>query len=309
MMHAAAARRIAAVAFALALVPAVPPRAALAQKVAVIVNGAPITTYDIEQRSRFTTLATHKTPSREEIIEQLIDEKLKVQVLQRYNLEITDSDVDNAYANMAKGMRLAPERLTEELARASVDVQTLKARIRADIAWQQIVRAKFRSSLEVPDKEVAKRLRERNEEGKEVGYEYQLRPILFVVAPGASADAIDARKREAEGLRARFATCAEGLRVAAALHDVAVKEAIVKSSADLAPALRKLVDDIAVGRLTSLDVTPDGIQMFALCAKTEKKLDSAAARKIREEISAERFKVVSKHYLMELRKQAIIEVK
>jgi peptidyl-prolyl cis-trans isomerase SurA len=309
MMHAAAARRIAAVAFALALVPAVPPRAALAQKVAVIVNGAPITTYDIEQRSRFTTLATHKTPSREEIIEQLIDEKLKVQVLQRYNLEITDSDVDNAYANMAKGMRLAPERLTEELARASVDAQTLKARIRADIAWQQIVRAKFRSSLEVPDKEVAKRLRERNEEGKEVGYEYQLRPILFVVAPGASADAIDARKREAEGLRARFATCAEGLRVAAALHDVAVKEAIVKSSADLAPALRKLVDDIAVGRLTSLDVTPDGIQMFALCAKTEKKLDSAAARKIREEISAERFKVVSKHYLMELRKQAIIEVK
>jgi peptidyl-prolyl cis-trans isomerase SurA len=309
MMHAAAARRIAAVAFALALVPAVPPRAALAQKVAVIVNGAPITTYDIEQRSRFTTLATHKTPSREEIIEQLIDEKLKVQVLQRYNLEITDSDVDNAYANMAKGMRLAPERLTEELARASVDVQTLKARIRADIAWQQIVRAKFRSSLEVPDKEVAKRLRERNEEGKEVGYEYQLRPILFVVAPGASAEAIDARKREAEGLRARFATCAEGLRVAAALHDVAVKEAIVKSSADLAPALRKLVDDIAVGRLTSLDVTPDGIQMFALCAKTEKKLDSAAARKIREEIYAERFKVVSKHYLMELRKQAIIEVK
>jgi peptidyl-prolyl cis-trans isomerase SurA len=311
MMHAAAARRIAAAAFALALVPAVPPRAALAQKVAVIVNGAPITTYDIEQRSRFTTLATHKTPSREEIIEQLIDEKLKVQVLQRYNLEITDSDVDNAYANMAKGMRLAPERLTEELARASVDAQTLKARIRADIAWQQIVRGKFQSSFQVRDKDVFAKLASANkdEQKKEVGYEYFLRPILFLVPPGSAEQVIDGRKREAEGLRARFDGCETGLKFASALRDVAVRDQIVKSSADLPPAMRKILDEVAVGKLTSPDVTAQGVQMFALCAKRENQVDSAATKEARDEMIAAQFQAKSKRYLEELRRGSMIEVK
>src|SRR5689334_4773630 len=64
-------------------------RPVLAQQVAVIVNGAPITTYDIEQRSKFITLSAHKTPTRQEVIEELIDEKLKVQSGARYKLEVS----------------------------------------------------------------------------------------------------------------------------------------------------------------------------------------------------------------------------
>jgi len=311
MMHSAAARRLAMAAFALALGVTVLPRPALAQQVAVIVNGSPITTYDIEQRMKFNTLSTHKTASRQEIIEELIDEKLKVQVLQRYKQEITDGEVDKAYDNMAKRMRLAPEQLTQALAHAGVDAQTLKSRIRADIAWQQIVRGKFQSSLEVRDKDVFAKLKSSNKEDdkQEVGYEYQLRPILFILPPGASTEAIDARKREAEGLRARFENCNDGLAFARALRDVAVRDLIVKSSADLPPEMRKLLDEVAVGKLTSPDVTPQGIQMFALCAKNENKLDSAASREVRNEMFAEQFQAKSKRFLVELRKQAMIEVK
>ena len=82
------AARLAAAAMVAAVVAF--PQAASAQHVAVIVNGAPITTYDIEQRIKFTTLASHKTASRQEIIQELIDEKLKVQIAERYKLEITD---------------------------------------------------------------------------------------------------------------------------------------------------------------------------------------------------------------------------
>src|SRR5690242_8930319 len=71
-----------------------------AQHVAVIVNGSPITTYDIDQRIKFTTIATHKTPPRQQIIEELIDEKLKVQIGLRYKLEVTDREVDTALGNM-----------------------------------------------------------------------------------------------------------------------------------------------------------------------------------------------------------------
>ena len=39
-------------------------------------------------------------------------------------------------------MRLAPEELTAALAHAGVEAGTLKQRIRADIAWMQVARAK-----------------------------------------------------------------------------------------------------------------------------------------------------------------------
>ncbi len=299
-----------AAALALALAAAGLARPASAQQVVVIVNGAPITTYDIEQRTKFNTLSTHKTPPRQEIIEELIDEKLKVQVGERYKLEVTDRDVENAYTNMAKRMRLSPEQLTGALTHAGVDAQTLKARIRADISWQQIVRGKFQSSLQVRDKDViAKLASDKKDDKKEVAYEYILRPVLFIVPPGSSEQVIDGRKREAEALRVRFENCESGLRFAAALRDVAVRDQIIKSSADLPPAMRKILDEVAVGKLTSPDVTAQGIQMFALCAKHENQTDSAATKEAREEMVAAQFQAKSKRFLEELRKQAMIEVK
>jgi peptidyl-prolyl cis-trans isomerase SurA len=307
MSRAAATRRITVgTVLALALAAAGLPRPACAQQVVVIVNGAPITTYDIEQRTKFIVLANHKSPSRQEVIEELIDEKLKVQAGGKYKLEVSDSEVDTAYSNMARKMRLSAEQLTGALAHAGVDSGTLKARIKADIAWQQIVRGKFQSSLQVRDKDIRDKLKD---DKQEVGYEYQLRPILFVVQPGASEQVVDGRKREAEALRVRFENCETGLNFARALRDVAVLEQIVKSSADLAPALRKILDEVTVGKLTAPEVTPKGVQVFALCAKRENKTDSAASQEARNEMFQEQFQAKSKRYLEELRRGSMIEVK
>ena len=304
----AIAARLAAAAIVAAVVAF--PQAASAQHVAVIVNGAPITTYDIEQRIRFTTLASHKTASRQDVIQELIDEKLKVQIAERYKLEITDADVDSSFARIGQGMRMSPQQLTAELARNGVDAQTLKAKIRSDIAWQQIVRGKFQSSLQIRDKDVfAKLAATKPEEKKDTGYEYTLRPILFIVQAGSSEAAIDGRKREAEALRARFDNCNSGLAFAHALRDVAVRDPIVKSSADLGPALRKILDELEVGKLTNPEVTPQGVQMFALCARKENKLDAASTREVRDQMFAEQFQAKSKRYLEVLRKSAMIEVK
>jgi peptidyl-prolyl cis-trans isomerase SurA len=283
---------------------------AAAQQVVVIVNGAPITTYDIEQRIRFAKLASHKEPSRQDVIQELIDEKLKVQVGKKYKLEVEDAQVDNAYGNMAQRMHLSPAQLTEALLRQGIDAQTLKAKIRADIAWQQIVRGKFQTSLQIREKDVFDKLQaEKKDDKNDVGYEYQLRPILFLIAPGASQLIVDGRKREAEQLRVRFENCDAGLAFARALRDVAVRDLIVKSSADLGPEFRKILDGIEVGKLTSPESTQQGIQMFALCAKKANKLDSANTKEVRDKLFAAEFQAKSTRYLAELRRQAMIEVK
>ena len=49
-----------------------------AQSVVVMVNGDPITSLDVEQRMKLIQISTHKTPSRQQVISDLIDEKLEI---------------------------------------------------------------------------------------------------------------------------------------------------------------------------------------------------------------------------------------
>ena len=80
------------------------PTRALAQHVVLVVNGDVITDYDIEQRMKFDTLSSHKPSVRQEVIEELIDDKLKVQIARRYKVEVPDSEIESSYADMAKRM-------------------------------------------------------------------------------------------------------------------------------------------------------------------------------------------------------------
>lgn len=284
---------------------------AAAQAVVVMVNGDPITSYDIDQRAKFTQLVSHKAPARKDVIDELIDEKLKVQVGRRYKLEITDGDVDSSFAEMAKRMNLSPEQLTQTLERGGVDAGTLKARIRADMVWQQIVRGKFQSSFQFREKDILAAVKkdEKDASDKVTAVEYVLRPILFLVPKRAAQSTIDARRNEAEALRNRFQNCDQGLRFARGLKDIAIREAIVKSSADLPPALHEMLERTGVGRLTNPETTPNGIEVFAICEKRETKTDAPAVRQVRQEMFKEQFQAKSKRFLDQLRRQALIEMK
>ena len=51
-------------------------------QIVALVNGEPITALDIAQRTKLIQLSTQKTPSRQEVLDELIDDKLKVQLAQ-----------------------------------------------------------------------------------------------------------------------------------------------------------------------------------------------------------------------------------
>lgn len=286
------------------------PSVAQAQHVAVIVNGEPVTAFDVEQRSKLIQLTNRRNPPRQEVVDDLINDKLKIQVGKRYKLEMSQQDIDSSFAEMAKRMRMTSEQLSKTLSSQGVQDYTLKDRIRAESTWQQIVRGKYQASLQVSEKEIATALESRKKDDKEaMGFEYTLQPILFVVARGSGEDLINVKKRDAESLRTRFDGCVPGLALARSLHDVAVREPITKTSADLAPALREILDKTAVGKLTEPEVTPQGVELFALCNKRETRLGSAAKREVQNEMFSEQYNNSSKKLLEQIRKQAMIEYK
>jgi peptidyl-prolyl cis-trans isomerase SurA len=136
----------------------------LAQSVAVMVNGEPITTFDIEQRSRLIQISTHKTPSRQQVMDELIDEKVKIKEAKKYGVNPTSSDIDQSYASMGARMRMSPEQLTKSLASQGVRPDTIKARLKADLVWGSLVRGRFKDSLLVSDRDVNEALKNSGED-------------------------------------------------------------------------------------------------------------------------------------------------
>jgi peptidyl-prolyl cis-trans isomerase SurA len=284
------------------------PRTAQSQQVVVVVNGDPVTALDIEQRSKLNQLSTHKVPSRQEVLEELITEKLKIKEGKRLGFEISNNEVDSAFGNMASKMRLTVDQLTELLGKSGINPATLKHRIKADMTWPQLVRGRYSSSLQIGEKEIVTVTDNKPEES--VGYDYTLRPILMIIPPGSPESFVEARRRDAESLRARFQNCEEGLAFARALKDVAVREPVSRSSADLPLELRKVLDGVEIGKLTPPETTKLGIEMFAICGKKESSAENTPGkRRAREAIVAERYEQLSKQYLSEVRRGAMLEYK
>jgi peptidyl-prolyl cis-trans isomerase SurA len=282
--------------------------AAVTQNVVVMVNGEPITAIDIDQRSKFIQVTTQKALPRQEVLDELIDEKLKIKEGKRWGIEVADSEVEGTFASMASRMRFNAAQLTESLGKSGVNVATLKARIRADLTWQNLIRGRYQSSLQLTDKEVLAAMEENKIEDKDVAvFDYVMRPILLLVPPGSAQPVYEGRVKEAEALRGRFRGCAEGLGVARSLRDVAIRDQITRSSSDLPAEIRKVLENIPIGQLSAPEVTRLGVEMYAVCNKHESKADTPGKKQARETVFAKRFEQQSRTYLQRLRREALIE--
>jgi peptidyl-prolyl cis-trans isomerase SurA len=281
-----------------------------AQTVAVMVNGEPITNYDIEQRSKLTALTTHKPPARQEVIEDLINEKVKIREAKRFGVDPSASDIDAAFAQMSSRMRITPDQLTKSLENQGIRADTLKARIRAEMVWSSLVRGRFKESLQVGEKDVAAAV-EVNVDDKDKpqteSFEYQMRPIVLIVPRGAAPAATETRRKEAEALRARVQTCDEANSLFKSMQNAAIREPVTKTSADIPAVLRDVLDKTPIGHLTAPEVTKQGVEMVALCGRKPTTVDTPKKREVREKMFAEKFEKKSKTYLEEVRKAAMIE--
>ncbi|TFV38720.1 peptidylprolyl isomerase [Bradyrhizobium frederickii] len=284
------------------------PSPSRAQNIVVMVNGDPITDFDIEQRSKLDQLTTQKTPSRQEVINELIDDKVKIKEGKKYGVDPSASDINQSFEGMAQRMRITPDQLAKSLESKGLRPETLKSRMRSEMVWTSLVRGRFKEKLLVGERDVAQAVQAQTGDKLQVeGTEYKMQPIVLIVPRGSSPSFLETRKKEAESYRARVGSCEEANSLFRSTPNVTIRDAVTKTTAELPEVLRKVLDDTPIGHLTAPELTKNGIEMVVLCSRKPTMIDTPKKREVREKMYQEKYEKTQKAYLDELRKAAMIE--
>ncbi|KZL12501.1 Chaperone SurA precursor [Pseudovibrio axinellae] len=282
-----------------------------ASKIVAVVNGRPITSYELQQRSKLIALTTRAPSSvaKRKAREELIDEALKLEEAKRVGVSIKDSQVDDAFASIAKRVNLSQTQFKQALSQSGVNSRTLKNRLRAEITWSEVVMQRFRATVRINESDVIALLqgKEGTKDSATTSVEYDLQRIIFVVPKNASKSFKNKRAAEMKRLRARFTSCEEGTRIAAGLNEVIVRPIGKRLETDLPAGFVKQLNAISVGRVTAPTPVDSGFEMIALCGKETINSDATARSTIEGELRNKKGQQLSRRYLRDLRSNAVIE--
>ena len=299
--------RACAVAVLFGLGAAFAPAPAAAQQIAAFVNGEPITALDVERRSRIIQAFTRKSPSRKETVDELIDQKVKLAQAKRLDIEISDAEVNRAMTAMATNSGRSLADFQVAFRQAGIDNDAMKTKVRADLAWREVLQKMSPGSFQVRDADVVAALVARGETTSAKAMQYTMRQIVFIVPRGSQDSVRAARVREAEALRSKFSDCERDLALAREYAEVVIKEPVIRISTDLPQRLQQLIEKIPDGSMTPPEPTAAGIEVVAVCARKETIADLGSRREIRNELLSQRVENNEKTILDGLRRKAIIE--
>jgi peptidyl-prolyl cis-trans isomerase SurA len=284
---------------------------AIAQEVSikVLVNDDPISDYDIAQRERFLAITTQTQPSPElkkKATDSIIDEHLQIQAGRTLGITPDEEDVTKILSDMASKNNLDVAGLTTALGKAGVNVKTLKDRIRAQIVWQGVVRRKFRHQVNVGDVDVDRALQESGEAGGTQSTA-QIRQIRFALPSGADQRTVAAKIAAAEGMRARFSSCASVPDLAKGVSGATVKTLQGAQATSLPQPARLLVQHAKTGQMTPPTLSRSAVELYAVCGKGSASSTTQVREQTQRKLLNEEMMIHAERLLRDLRQDAFIE--
>lgn len=260
--------------------PPPPQRAqAVGAGVAAVVNDHPISTFDVQQRVRLMMASSGAqlderalAQMQDKALRDLVEERLKLQEAERFELVVADEDIDQEVARIAGSGGGDPQQLARDLASQGIAVETLRERIRADLAWERLVGGRYGDRVSITEGEVEDQLTEMRDATQVP--QYRMAEICL-----PAGDAEQAREMQGVGMQ-----MIEQMQRGVPFRAIAQQYSACPSAArggdlgwmrmeEFEPAVRDLIPQLGEGNV-SLPLPTDGmVKVLAM----QQKRDAATA--------------------------------
>jgi len=142
--------------------------AAETNRIVAVVNGDVVTAAEVSNRARLFALNAGMGPApdvlnrlRPQVTRLLVDERLRMQEVQRRRIPVTDADVATAVAEIESRNGLSPGGLAAQLRASGVQPRALYDQIRNQIGWSRLVRQQLGPQAQIEQAQVDEYMAER----------------------------------------------------------------------------------------------------------------------------------------------------
>ncbi len=255
--------------------PAARPPLADAAKIVAVVNGEVIAQGDVENRRRLFALSTGMGAAPDvlsrltgQVINQLIDERLKLREIQHRQIVVPDIAIAEAIRTLETRNGMPEGAMRRRLGADGVAMRTLIDQIRVQIGWGQVLRQAMGNQMTVSDADLAQR--EASLKALVGQMEFRIGEI-FVAFP--SPTRTDDARRFAE-------TVIQQLRAGAPFPVVAAQFSQAQSALqggdagwvqgiELDPAVLRVVNEMPEGAISNPIAVPGGLSIVTLRGKRQ----------------------------------------
>ncbi len=283
--------------------------------IAAVVNDEAISMQDVEDRIKLVLISSGIPDGKEirakiipQIVDGLIEEQLKLQEASRNKLNISDEEVDDGLATIAKQNKFEPEQFKVIMEKQGVPIKTLRRQIKAQLAWNKYIKERLRNQVDVSDKDVDTRIERLK---AKVGQtEYLVSEILLPLDnPKRNNEVRQFAKRMAAELQAKKAPFGP---VAAQFSKAAGAEKGGSlgwiQQGQMEEQLDKLLPSLAEGQVSDPIETPSGLHILWLQKKRTLTEDAIPPRdELTNMIGYERLDRVQQRTLLDLKSAAFID--
>ncbi|MBK0326869.1 peptidylprolyl isomerase [Rhodobacteraceae bacterium F11138] len=253
------ALRSAAVAIALAPMAT----AALAQGLfspAITVNDQIITRYELEQRARLLQML--RAPGNPETLarDDLIEDRLKMQAVKDAEMTVTPEEIDAGLDELAERTELSTEEFVAALEQGGVSIQTLRDFAKVNVAWRDLVRARFLSQSRPTDAEIDRAM---GSGGVGSGVRVLLSEIIIPVTP-QTVDQVDELAQQIAQIKSYDSFSQAATQYSAAQTRENGGRMNWLDLTTLPPGLRPLILELTPGEVTDPIALPDAVALFQM---------------------------------------------
>jgi peptidyl-prolyl cis-trans isomerase SurA len=304
--------------------------AEVVDKVVAVVNNEVITFSELEEETsglfRSITENNPQKPmlealeeARQIALNSMIERRLIKQKAKKYNVTVTEEDIDIAYENIRNGMSLDPLEFIEKLGKSGLTVESYRNKLKSQILQSRLLSYDVRSKIVVTEEMIVDYYRENYTSKVAKGSYY----LLQIGCSWNKKDDPEELRLGKQQTRLRIERIFDLAEKGQDFRVLAEKFSELPSASDggdigvftldeMAPAMRDAVSSLQPGEMSEIIETPAGYQFFKLMSGEENATVVTASfeavkEEIREKIYEEKLKTAYAEWVKKLKEDAYIQ--